>query len=142
MTLAEFEEILRTMPRRYPALLIDRLGECVPGKSATGVKCVTVSEPYFQGHFPDYPVMPGVLVLEALVQLSTLLAASSGQVPPTTVSSIDGARFKRQVVPGDLLELHTEMHEGGKYIVRASVNGETAAEAVIVLAADHSAASA
>lgn len=140
MTLAEFEDVLRTMPRRYPALLIDRLDECIPGQSARGTKCVTVSEPYFQGHFPDYPVMPGVLVLEALVQLSTLLAASSGQVAPTTVRTIDGARFKRQVVPGDLLELHTEMHEGGKYTVRASVNGETAAEAVIVLAADHSSA--
>ena len=79
MTLAELEALLRTLPRRYPALLVDRIDECVPGQSARGLKCVTVNEPYFQGHFPGYPVMPGVLVLEALVQLSTLLAVELGQ---------------------------------------------------------------
>jgi 3-hydroxyacyl-[acyl-carrier-protein] dehydratase len=133
MTLAEFEEILRRLPRRYPALLIDRLDACVPGESAKGMKCVTVSEPYFQGHFPDYPVMPGVLVLEALIQLSTLLAASSGEPPPVAVRSIDAVRFKRQVVPGDLLMLETRMQGDGKFLVRASVDGETATEAEIVL---------
>ncbi|MET0211312.1 MAG: 3-hydroxyacyl-ACP dehydratase FabZ [Burkholderiaceae bacterium] len=136
MTLADLEALLRTLPRRYPALLVDRLDECVPGNSARGMKCVTVNEPYFQGHFPGYPVMPGVLVLEALVQLSTLLAVESGEPAPGTIRSIDGARFKRQVIPGDLLALETRMDVGGRFVVRASVEGEVAAEATIVLAAD------
>ena len=136
MTLADLEVLLRTLPRRYPALLVDRLDECVPGNSARGMKCVTVNEPYFQGHFPGYPVMPGVLVLEALVQLSTLLAVESGEPAPGTIRSIDGARFKRQVIPGDLLALETRMDVGGRFVVRASVEGEVAAEATIVLAAD------
>ena len=136
MTLAEFEALLRTLPRRYPALLVDRVDECVPGTSARGMKCVTVNEPYFQGHFPGYPVMPGVLVLEALVQLSTLLAASSGLPVPAAIRTIDAVRFKRQVIPGDLLVLETTMEAGGKFVVRASVDGETATEATIVLAPD------
>jgi 3-hydroxyacyl-[acyl-carrier-protein] dehydratase len=136
MTLADFEALLHTLPRRYPALLIDRIDECVPGQTARGMKCVTVNEPYFQGHFPGYPVMPGVLVLEALVQLSTLLAVSSGEAPPGTIRTIDAVRFKRQVVPGDVLMLETTMHGGGKFMVRASVEGEIATEAEIVLAPD------
>jgi len=136
MTLAEFEALLYTLPRRYPALLVDRLDECIPGQGARGMKCVTVNEPYFQGHFPGYPVMPGVLVLEALIQLSTLLAVDSGQPVPGMLRSVDAVRFKRQVIPGDLLMLETRMEAEGKYIVRASVEGETAAEATIVLVAD------
>jgi 3-hydroxyacyl-[acyl-carrier-protein] dehydratase len=136
MTLVEFEALLSQLPRRYPALLIDRLIECVPGKSARALKCLTVNEPYFQGHFPAYPVMPGVLVLEALIQLSTLLAASSGLGALGTVQTIDGVRFKRQVIPGDQLVLETQMHDAGKFTVRASVDGETASEAEVVLVAD------
>ena len=136
MTLAEFEALLPQLPRRYPALLIDRLIECVPGKSARALKCVTINEPYFQGHFPGYPVMPGVLVLEALIQLSTLLSESSGQGAPGTVRTIDGVRFKRQVIPGDQLMLETQMHGAGKFTVRASVDGELATEAEVVLVAD------
>lgn len=133
MTLVELESLLRTLPRRYPSLLVDRIDACVPGISAKGLKCVTVNEPYFQGHFPGYPVMPGVLVLEALVQLSTMLAVDSGQPVPDSIRNIDGARFKRQVIPGDLLVLETTMADGGKFSVRASVDGETAAEAELVL---------
>jgi 3-hydroxyacyl-[acyl-carrier-protein] dehydratase len=136
MTLAEFEALLPQLPRRYPALLIDRLIECVPGKSARALKCVTVNEPYFQGHFPGYPVMPGVLVLEALIQLSTLLSESSGQGAPGTVQTIDGVRFKRQVIPGDQLILESQMHGAGKFTVRASVDDELATEAEVVLVAD------
>jgi len=136
MTLVEFDALLAQLPRRYPTLLIDRLIECVPGKSARGLKCVTVNEPFFQGHFPGYPVMPGVLVLEALIQLSTLLAESSGVGALGTVQTIDGVRFKRQVVPGDQLLLETQMHEPGKFTVRASVDGELATEAEVVLVAD------
>ena len=136
MTLAEFEALLPRLPRRYPALLIDRLVECVPGKSARALKCVTVNEPFFQGHFPGYPVMPGVLVLEALIQLSTLLSESSGQGAPGTVQTIDGVRFKRQVIPGDQLILESQMHGGGKFTVRAMVDDELATEAEVVLVAD------
>jgi len=136
MTLVELEALVRGLPRRYPGLLVDRLVECVPGQSAQGVKLVTVNESYFQGHFPDYPVMPGVLVLEALIQLSTLLATSSGEPTPGTVKSLERVRFKRQVTPGDALVLDTRMAGGGKYVVRASVDGETATEAEIVLVPD------
>ena len=136
MTLAEFEALLPQLPRRYPALLIDRLIECVPGKSARALKCVTVNEPFFQGHFPGYPVMPGVLVLEALIQLSTLLSESSGQGAPGTIQTIDGVRFKRQVIPGDQLMLESQMHGAGKFTVRASVDDEIATEAEVVLVAD------
>jgi 3-hydroxyacyl-[acyl-carrier-protein] dehydratase len=136
VTLAEFEAVLATLPRRYPALLVDRVDECVPGQSARGFKNVTVNEPYFQGHFPGYPVMPGVLVLEALVQLSTLLAASSGLPVPNAIRSLDRVRFKRQVVPGDRMMLETTMHADGAFVVRASVEGELATEATIVLAVE------
>ena len=136
MTLTEFEALLATLTRRYPGLLIDRIEACVPGQSARGQKYVTVNEPYFQGHFPGYPVMPGVLVLEALVQLSTLLAASSGLAPPTTIRTLDSIRFKRQVVPGDRLTLETVMQADGRFDVRASVDGELATEGTIVLGVD------
>jgi len=135
VTLNEFEAVLATLPRRYPGLLIDRIEECVPGKSARGQKCVTVNEPYFQGHFPGYPVMPGVLVLESLVQLSTFLAVSSGLPVPETIRSLDNVRFKRQVIPGDRLTIETTMHADGRFDLRASVDGELATEATVVLGA-------
>lgn len=136
MTLEEFDTLLRGLPRRYPALLIDRLDECVPGDRAKGRKFVTANEPFFQGHFPAYPVMPGVLVLEALIQLSTLLAANSGLGTPGTVVTVDGMRFKRQVIPGDILLLETRMAGSGRFRVRAGVGDEVASEADIVLVAD------
>jgi 3-hydroxyacyl-[acyl-carrier-protein] dehydratase len=136
MTIAELEALLRTLPRRYPALLVDRVDECITGQSARGAKYVTVNEPYFQGHFPGYPVMPGVLVLEALVQLSTLLAVSSGEPAAGTIRAIDDVRFKRQVIPGDVLLLETAMQPGGVFQVRASVEGEVATEGIVVLAPD------
>ena len=134
MTLSEFEELLRRQPRRYPALLIDRIDECVPGQSARAHKCVSVNEPYFQGHFPDYPVMPGVLVVEALIQLATYLSLNSGHGAPDAIASLDGVRFKRQVIPGDLLSLQVTMHPHGKFDVRATVGDEVASEATVVLA--------
>lgn len=140
MTLAELDDLLRTLPRRYPALLVDRLLACEPGRSARGVKCVTVGESYFQGHFPDYPVMPGVLMLEALIQLSTLLSCASGQGVPGAVRSLDRVRFKRQVIPGDQLLLETRMEGGGRFSLKASVAGETATEAEVVLVTDAAAA--
>lgn len=134
MTLSEFEELLRRQSRRYPALLIDRIDECVAGHSARAHKCVSVNEPYFQGHFPDYPVMPGVLVIEALIQLATYLSLNSGHGAPDAIASLDGVRFKRQVIPGDLLSLQVTMHPHGKFDVRATVGDEVASEATVVLA--------
>jgi 3-hydroxyacyl-[acyl-carrier-protein] dehydratase len=133
-------QLLPFLPRRYPVPLLDRVLECVPGKSARGLKNVTISEPYFQGHFPAYPVMPGVLVLEALIQLCAVLAARSGHLPldgsvHMLFPTIRTARFKRQVTPGDTLTLECEMQSDGGaptgFVVRAKVDGELAAEAEI-----------
>ena len=132
----DIHKVMGQLPHRFPFLLVDRVLQCKPGESLTAIKNVTINEPYFQGHFPGYPVMPGVLVLEALIQLSTLLAANSGERVPGTVRSMDSVRFKRQVIPGDLLLLETTMEPGGKFTVRASVDGETATEGTIVLAPD------
>ncbi|MFO1412875.1 MAG: 3-hydroxyacyl-ACP dehydratase FabZ [Burkholderiales bacterium] len=134
MTLGEFEELLARMPRRYPALLIDRIESCVPGHTARARKCVSVNESFFQGHFPDYPVMPGVLVIESLIQLATFLSLNSGHGAPDAIATLDGARFKRQVIPGDVLALEVTMHPHGKFDVRASVGDEVATEATVVLA--------
>ena len=131
---ADLEAILASLPHRYPRLLIDRMVEHVPGRLARAVKNVTVNEPFFQGHFPGYPVMPGVLVIEALVQLSAVLARDQGLT--LDLSGISGARFKRQVSPGDQLLLETRMDpvfEGkGGFAVLASVAGELAAEAQLL----------
>jgi 3-hydroxyacyl-[acyl-carrier-protein] dehydratase len=133
VTLVEFAALLATLPRHYPGLLLDRIDACVPGVSASAQKCVTVNEPYFQGHFPGYPVMPGVLVLEALVQLATFLSVESGLPAPTAIRTLDNVRFKRQVIPGDRLVLEVTMQPEGRFDVRASVEGEVATEATFVL---------
>ncbi|MEP7327927.1 MAG: 3-hydroxyacyl-ACP dehydratase FabZ [Betaproteobacteria bacterium] len=133
LSLAALEALVRSLPHRYPSLLIDRIDAVTPGKEARGMKCVTMNEPCFQGHFPDYPVLPGVLVLEALVQLSILLAHSTDVDLPTDVQGVDGARFKRQVVPGDLLRLETRATAPTIYMVQAWVGDELAAEAKITL---------
>ena len=131
--LALLEDQLKSLPCRFQVVLIDRLLECVPGQSARALKNVSVNESWFQGHFPEYPVMPGVLVLDALVQLSTVLSHASGQGLPTTIHTIESVRFKRQIIPGDQLTLQTTMHGEGRFTVVASVNGETAAEARLLL---------
>ena len=127
----DLEAILASLPHRYPRLLIDRMVEHVPGRLVRALKNVTVNEPFFQGHFPGYPVMPGVLLIEALVQLSAVLARDHGLA--LDLSGIAGARFKRQVSPGDQLLLETRMDpvvDGkGGFAVLASVAGELAAEA-------------
>jgi 3-hydroxyacyl-[acyl-carrier-protein] dehydratase len=126
--------ILAPLPHRYPKLLIDRLTEHVPGELARALKNVTVNEPFFQGHFPGYPVMPGVLIIEALVQLSAVLAHDRGLT--LDLSGISGARFKRQVSPGDQLMLETRMgpvaDAKGNFAVQATVDGELAAEAQLL----------
>ena len=130
----DIQAILALLPHRYPRLLVDRLTEHVAGEHASAIKNVTVNEPHFQGHFPGYPVMPGVLVIEALVQLSALLAHDRGWA--LDLSGIAGARFKRQVSPGDQLTLKSRMGPvvdgAGSFDVQAHVDGELAAEAQLL----------
>lgn len=136
-------EIFRHLPHRYPFLLVDRVLDCTPGKSIRALKNVTINEPYFQGHFPGVPLMPGVLVIEALAQASALLAFASGDAKSGGNSliyfaGIDGARFKKQVVPGDQLILEAEVIRVirgiGKFRTRATVDGELACEAELIAA--------
>lgn len=139
----DIDEIVAKMPHRYPAVLVDRIEECVAGQRIRALKNVTMNEPYFQGHFPGYPVMPGVLILEALTQLCGVLAVASGLVdangaPGIVFEGIDGCRFKRQVVPGDQLALEAQWEPGeagkGRFAVRAFVEGQLAAESALLVA--------
>ena len=134
----DINEIMRWLPHRYPFLLVDRITACEPGNLIRGLKNVTMNEPFFQGHFPGYPVMPGVLVIEALAQIASLLAWKMCSPEPASDSliffaGIDNARFRRQVLPGDQLILEADvkrMVRGiGKFSARALVDGEVAAEA-------------
>ena len=136
-------EILKHLPHRYPFLLVDRILECTPGKSIRGLKNVTINEPFFQGHFPGFPLMPGVLVIEALAQVSGLLAylsgdAKSGGGSLIFFAGIDNARFRKQVVPGDQLFLEAEVirvvRGVGKFRTRALVDNELACEAELIAA--------
>ena len=139
----DIEEIMRYLPHRYPFLLVDRVTELVAGKSIRGLKNVTMNEPYFIGHFPSYPVMPAVLVIEALAQLASILAWKiAGRAPGDGslifFAGIDDARFRRQVRPGDQLILESEVQRMvrgvGKFAVRAKVDGEIVAEANLMAA--------
>jgi 3-hydroxyacyl-[acyl-carrier-protein] dehydratase len=110
----EINEIRKYLPHRYPFLLIDRVLEVVPGKSLVAIKNVTVNEPFFQGHFPQAPVMPGVLIIESLAQASGILIFRSENIYPTKedwffLAGIDNARFKKMVQPGDQLRLEIEV---------------------------------
>lgn len=137
LTIKEIKEIL---PHRYPFLLVDRIVELEPGKSAVGIKNVTVNEPFFQGHFPDFPIMPGVLIVEALAQTSGIAVAvleeNKGKLG--VFASIESIKFKYQVQPGDVLRLETEILSSKMGIikakVKATVEGKTAAEGEIKLA--------
>jgi 3-hydroxyacyl-[acyl-carrier-protein] dehydratase len=136
-------QILKQLPHRYPFLLVDRVLELDKGKTIKALKNVTMNEPFFEGHFPHRPVMPGVLMLEALAQGAALLAFDALGTSPNdeTVyyfAGIDGARFKRPVEPGDQLILEVELMrmKAGifKFKARASVAGETAVEAELTCA--------
>jgi 3-hydroxyacyl-[acyl-carrier-protein] dehydratase len=137
----DIHKILKRLPHRYPILLVDRVLEIERGVRIKALKNVTINEPHFMGHFPARPVMPGVMILEALAQTAALLSFESMDVEPgddTVVYfvGIDGARFKRPVEPGDqlILEASIERVKGGiyKYKTRASVDDETAAEAELM----------
>lgn len=134
------DEIKEIIPHRYPFLLIDQVVDYEPGKFADARKCVTVNEPFFQGHFPQYPVMPGVLIIEALAQTGAVallsMPANKGKI--ALFGGIKNARFKKQVRPGDVLELHcelTRMHGPvGMGTAVATVNGKTAVQAELTFA--------
>ncbi len=133
----DLKRIMQMIPHRYPFLMIDKVIDVVRGASAVGVKCVTVNEPHFQGHFPRWPVMPGVLIIEAMAQTAAVMVvdAIGDQAAGKLVyfTSIDGARFRRPVVPGDTLHIHVERtHSRGtvwKFSGRALVGDTLVAEA-------------
>jgi 3-hydroxyacyl-[acyl-carrier-protein] dehydratase len=138
----DIQEILKHLPQRYPILMIDRVLENEPGKRVVALKNVSANEPYFQGHFPGRPIMPGVLILEAMAQAAGLIFASSPNRPDNVIyyyAGIDDARFKRPVRPGDQLELDVTLERllrsVGKFSCVARVGGDVVAEATILCAA-------
>jgi 3-hydroxyacyl-[acyl-carrier-protein] dehydratase len=136
-------EIMRYLPHRYPFLLVDRVFECDDRTFIRGMKNVSMNEPFFQGHFPGFPLMPGVLVIEALAQITSILAWKIFETTPDggqliVFAGIDNARFRRQVVPGDTLLLEGRLNRLvrgiGKFEVRATVGADVAAEASLLAA--------
>jgi 3-hydroxyacyl-[acyl-carrier-protein] dehydratase len=139
----DIHEILKHLPHRYPFLLVDRVLECEPGKQLVALKNVTINEPFFVGHFPHHPVMPGVLILEALAQAAAILSFKTMGTLPDDKSvyyfvGIDGARFKKPVSAGDQLRLEVEITRTlkgvWKYSARAKVDGAVVTEAELMCA--------
>ncbi|WP_261843698.1 3-hydroxyacyl-ACP dehydratase FabZ [Aliamphritea ceti] len=139
----DVNEIRKYLPHRYPFLLVDRVVELVPGESIVAYKNVTINEPFFNGHFPDHPVMPGVLVVEAMAQAAGILGFKTMDKTPQDGSiyyfvGSDKLRFKRPVVPGDQLQLEaniiSEKRGIWKFDVKATVNGELVSSATILCA--------
>lgn len=136
------DDIQKILPHRPPFLLIDRVDELDPGIRATGVKCVTMNEPFFSGHFPSRAVMPGVLILEALAQTGAvcLLSLPENKGKIILFGGMDKVKFKRQVIPGDVLTLKVEITKSkGNFGVGnavAYVGTETAAEAILTFVVD------
>ena len=136
-------EVMALLPHRYPFLLVDRVIECVPGKRIHAIKNVTVNEPFFPGHFPHRPVMPGVMILEALAQAAGILTFKTAGIVPDENSrfyfvGIDGARFRRPVEPGDQLTLKATLERTmrgiWKFATVAEVGGLEVASATMMLA--------
>ena len=138
----DIQKIQSLLPHRYPFLLIDRVLESEPGKRLVAIKNVSINEPFFQGHFPSKPVMPGVLLIEAMAQATGLLAMESAEVPKEAIYylvGVDKARFKRPVVPGDQLVFEIEVLKNRREIwvfaAEAKVDGKMAASAEIMCTA-------
>ncbi|HFL3236665.1 TPA: 3-hydroxyacyl-ACP dehydratase FabZ [Clostridioides difficile] len=136
----DINQIKELIPHRYPFLMVDRIIEIVEGKGAVGIKSVTSNEPYFPGHFPDYPVIPGVLIVEALAQVGGIAMSNveSNNHKIGLLTGIDHCRFKKQVKPGDQLHLEFEVIRTKGQIVKgmgiAKVNNELVCEAEIMFA--------
>ena len=139
----DVNKIMEMLPHRYPFLLVDRVIEVEPGVSLSAIKNVTINEPFFQGHFPGQPIMPGVLILEAMAQATGLLSFS-GMVDAHKTSmyilvGIDKARFRGQVVPGDQLQLNVTLKRNmrgiGMFACKALVDDKVVAEAEIMCSA-------
>ncbi len=134
---ADLALIKRIIPHRYPFLLVDKVVDIVPDQSCTGIKMVTANEPHFEGHFPGKPVMPGVLIVEAMAQTSAVLVGISRHLADkhtlTYFMGIDACRFRRMVVPGDLLRMEVSVKRPGgkvwKFAGRALVDDQVACEA-------------
>jgi 3-hydroxyacyl-[acyl-carrier-protein] dehydratase len=140
VTTADLDLIQRIIPHRYPFLLIDKVRDIVPNISCVGVKCITFNEPQFQGHFPGMPIFPGVMIVEAMAQTSGILVGVSMDLVDKNANvffmGVDGVKFRRKVVPGDVMELHVKALRGGgrvwKFEGRALVEGELACEATFM----------
>lgn len=136
----DIQEILKILPHRYPFLLVDRIVDIEYGKRAVGVKNVSMGDPFFQGHFPTHPVMPGVLIVEALAQVGAvaLLGMEENRGKMALFAGIDGVRFKRQVVPGDVLRLEVEVGKMRRGVgignATATVDGELAVRGQLMFA--------
>ena len=137
----DIHEVLALLPQRYPMVMIDRVTACEPGKRIVALKNVSANEPYFPGHFPHRPIMPGVLILEAMAQAAGVLVFRTLGTKPDEKTlyyyvGIDSARFKKPVVPGDQLEIEVHLERTLRSISRfgcvARVSGETVAEATIL----------
>lgn len=141
----DIQQIMERLPHRYPMLLVDRVVEMVPGKSIVAIKNVSMNEPFFTGHFPHHPVMPGVLIIEALAQAAALFSFEGHEdIDPASqkiayyLVGVDGARFRKPVVPGDQLRLEVVADRISralcKYSAKALVDGQVVAEAKIMCA--------
>lgn len=134
---ADVIAVMALIPHRFPMLLVDRVEDIVPGRSARGIKAVTINEPFFAGHFPGRPIMPGVLIIEALAQTAGVLAirsiAEAGQGKLVYFMAIENAKFRAPVEPGCLLDLKVEYVQSrgrvSKFSGRAEINGKLCAEA-------------
>ena len=132
--------IRELIPHRYPFLLVDRIEEVEPGVRAVGIKNVTQNEPFFEGHFPEYPVMPGVLIVEAMAQVGAVgvMALEEFRGKLALFAGIDGVRFRRQVIPGDTLRMEVELTRlkgrAGRGKGAATVHGERVCEAELMFA--------
>lgn len=140
MPVLEIDEIKKILPHRYPFLLVDRILELDPGKRAVGIKNVTANEPFFQGHFPQRAVMPGVLIIEAMAQVGgvMILSVEEHKGKLAYLGTLDGVKFRRPIVPGDTLEMETELlrvrSNMGKVRCTARVGGQEVAVAEIMFA--------
>lgn len=137
---ADLDLIQRIIPHRYPFLLVDKVRDIVINESCVGIKNVTINEPQFTGHFPGMPIFPGVMIIEAMAQTSGILVGLSMDLVDKQAKvffmGVDGVKFRRKVVPGDVLELHVKALRGGgrvwKFEGRAMVEGELACEATFM----------